>query len=265
MKKFLVGTPRRPYIIAPSEKQKLRMMDGIDRSCSLYYITMGSVYTICQTAMVDAREFICTHEKAFYKQQVKYNIKKALEAYDKWDGKMKNTLGERYQIWLDLSDAVDEEVKPLVTTLYYSIDNFLLKNKIQHSKVYARMETAHVLLQLAKMIYANLFDNIQKRIGANIRPLFQGGDASDIYHYWDEAMRYASKMMNVVPDVNLNSDPTINQAVDNIVRQLTAERIYNNGGEYALRLNPDQWKCLDKETRMKLKQGLPISEQNGEL
>lgn len=236
------------------------MMENVDRSCSLYYITMGSVYTICQSAMIDAREFICTHEKAFYKQQVKLNIKKALEAYDKWNKKMENTLGEQYQIWLDVSDNVDEQIKPLVTTLYYSIDNFLLKNKVQHSKVYARMETALVLLQLAKMIYADLFENIQKRIGADIRPLFQGGDASDIYHYWHEAMRYVSKMMNVIPDVNLNSDATINQAVDNIVRQLTAEHIYNHGGEYALRLNPDQWKCLDKETRMKLKQGLPISE-----
>lgn len=260
MKNLITRTPRRPYIIAPSEKQKLRMIENVDRSCSLYYITMGSVYTICQSAMVDARDFICTHEKAFYKQQVKYNIKKALEAYDKWNKKMENTLGTQYQIWLDVSDNVDEQIKPLVTTLYYSIDNFLLKNNVQHSKVYARMETALVLLQLAKMIYTDLFDNIQKRIGVNIRPLFKGGDASDIYHYWHEAMRYVSKMMNVIPDINLNSDATINQAVDNIVRQLTAERIYNQGGEYAIRLNPDQWKCLDKETRMKLKKGLPISE-----
>ena len=260
MNNLIKGTPQRPYIIAPSAEQKKRLMNQVDRSCSLYYITMGSIYNVCQTAMVDAREFICTHEPTFYRQQVKYNIKKALEAYDKWLKKMENSLGEHYQMWLDVSDAVDDEMKILITTLYYSIDNFLLKNKVEYSKVYAHMEVAAVLLQLANSIYTDLFNNIQKRIGTDIRYMFQGGDASDLYRYWHEAMRYMYKLKPVVPDVNLNEDPTINQAVDNIVKRLTAENIYNRGGEYALRLNPDQWKHVDEETRMRLKKGLPINE-----
>lgn len=260
MRNLITSTPQRPYIIAPSEQQKKRMVENVDRSCALYYVTMGSIYAVCQSAMVDAVDFIRTHEPTFYRQQVKYNIKKALEAYDKWNKTMENALGEQYQIWLDVSDAVDEEIKPLVTTLYYSIDNCLLKNNVTCSKVYARMEVAAVLLQLANSIYTDLFKHIQKRIGIDITPLFRGGDASDIYHYWHEAIHFACKVKPVVPDVNLNDDPTINQAVNNIVKRLTAENIYNRGGEYALRLNPDQWKHLDKETRMKLKQGLPISE-----
>lgn len=35
-------TPRRPYVIAPSVKQKEELLKSIDRYCSLYYITMGS-------------------------------------------------------------------------------------------------------------------------------------------------------------------------------------------------------------------------------
>lgn len=260
MRNLITSTPRRPYIIAPSETQKQRMIDNIDRCCSLYYITMGSIYTVCQSAIIDARDFICKHEPTFYKQQVKYNIKNALAAYDKWNDKMKNTLAERYQIWLDVSDAVDEEMKPLVSALYYSIDNLLLKHNIPCSKVYARMEVAAVLLQLASSIYNDLFNNILKRIGTDIRRMFLGGDATDIYHYWQEAMHFIYAKHPVIPDVDLNSDATINLAVDNIVKRLTAEHIYNRGGEYALRLNPDQWKCLDKATRMKLKNGLPISE-----
>lgn len=261
MKNLITNTPRRPYIIAPTEEQKLRMMNNVDKICSLYYITIGSVYAVCQSAMIDAREFIRTHEPVFYKQQVKYNIKKALEAYDKWDAKMKNTLGEHYQMWLDLSDAVDEEIKPLVTILYYSIDNCLLKYKVSFSKVYAYMETASALIQVAGIMHTDLFDNAQKRTGVDVRPLFKDGDASDIHHYWREAICFINKMGGDNPDVNLNSDPTVNQAIDNIIKRLTAENMYNRSGEYALRLNPDQWKNLDTETRMRLKKGLPIYKQ----
>jgi hypothetical protein len=43
---------------------------------------------------------------------------------------MRFVLADRYQLWLDLSDASEAELKPLVTTLYYCIDNYFLKNKV---------------------------------------------------------------------------------------------------------------------------------------
>lgn len=89
-------TPRRAYIIAPSVKQKWELLKRIDRYCSLYYITMGSVYNIAQTAMVDAYNAI-KDDKKLYRQQTKQYINKALAAYDTWDSKMRFVLADRYR------------------------------------------------------------------------------------------------------------------------------------------------------------------------
>lgn len=103
-------TPRRAYIIAPSVKQKEELLRSIDRYCSLYYITMGSAYNIAQTAMIDAYNAI-KDDKKLYRQQTKQSINKALAAYNTWDAKMRFVLADRYQLWLDLSDASDSGTK----------------------------------------------------------------------------------------------------------------------------------------------------------
>lgn len=252
--------PQRPFVIGMTAKQKQQIVTNIDRCCSLYYITMGSILNTCQSAMIDARDFIKEHEPKFYRQGIKLNIKRALAAYEKWNAKMKYTLKDRYQIWLDLSDSVYEEITPMITTLYYSIDNYLLKFNAPHSKVFSRLETARILLDIARNIYEDLFDKIYKRIKIDIREMFDDGNAADMMHYWDEAIHSFTKVCPIVPDINLNDDSVTTQAVNNILRRVTDENIYNRSGEYALRLNPDQWRVLDKETRMRLKQGLPINE-----
>ena len=152
-------TPRRAYIIAPSVEQKKKLLMSIDRYCSLYYITMGSAYNIAQTAMIDAYNAI-KEDKKLYRQQTKQSINKALAAYNTWDAKMRFVLADRYQLWLDLSDASEAELKPLVTTLYYCIDNYFLKNKVPKSKLIARMEAAMVLIDIA----VNLFKNFVTKI-----------------------------------------------------------------------------------------------------
>ena len=140
-------TPRRAYIIAPSVKQKEEILKSIDRYCSLYYITMGSAYNIAQTAMIDALGAI-KEDKKLYRQKTKQSINKALAAYNAWDAKMRFVLADRYQLWLDLSDASEAELKPLVKTLYYCIDNYFLKNHVPKSKIITSTDN----LAMAKML-----------------------------------------------------------------------------------------------------------------
>lgn len=161
-------TPRRPYVIAPSVKQKEELLKSIDRYCSLYYITMGSAYNIAQTAMIDALGAI-KEDKKLYRQQTKQSINKALAAYNTWDAKMRFVLADRYQLWLDLSDASEAELKPLVKTLYYCIDNYFLKNHVPKSKIVARMEAAMVLIDVAVSLFRNLFDRSKLAPGVQRR------------------------------------------------------------------------------------------------
>lgn len=227
-------TPRRAYVIAPSVEQKEKLLMSIDRYCSLYYITMGSAYNIAQTAMIDAYNAI-KEDKKLYRQKTKQSINKALAAYNTWDAKMRFILADRYQLWLDLSDASEAELKPLVTTLYYCIDNYFLKNKVPKSKIVARMEAAMVLIDVA----VNLFDNIQKKIGMDLRPAFNEGNALELQCNWNNAMQSVISSIPGMPDIDINDDADSVQAAKNIVTKLSNEGIYDRAGEYALQMNPE--------------------------
>ncbi len=231
-------TPRRAYIIAPSVKQKEEILKSIDRYCSLYYITMGSAYNIAQTAMIDAYNAI-KEDKKIYRQQTKQSINKALAAYNTWDVKMRFVLADRYQLWLDLSDASEAELKPLVTTLYYCIDNYFLKNKVPKSKIIARMETAMVLIDIAVNLFRNLFDNIQKKIGMDLRQAFNEGNALELQRNWNNAMQSVINAIPGMPDIDINDDADSVQAAKNIVTKISNEGIYDRAGEYALQVNPE--------------------------
>lgn len=231
-------TPRRAYIIAPSVEQKKKLLMSIDRYCSLYYITMGSAYNIAQTAMIDAYNAI-KEDKKLYRQQTKQSINKALAAYNTWDAKMRFVLADRYQLWLDLSDASEAELKPLVTTLYYCIDNYFLKNKVPKSKIIARMEAAMVLIDIAVNLFKNLFDNIQKKIGKDLRPMFSDGNALELQRNWNSAMQSVINAIPGMPDIDINDDADSVQAAKNIVTKISNEGIYDRAGEYALQVNPE--------------------------
>lgn len=231
-------TPKRAYIIAPSVKQKEEILKSIDHYCSLYYITMGSAYNIAQTAMIDAYNAI-KEDKKLYRQQTKQSINKALAAYNTWDTKMRFALADRYQLWLDLSDASEAELKPLVTTLYYCIDNYFLKNKVPKSKIIARMETAMVLIDIAVNLFRNLFDNIEKKIGMDLRQAFNEGNALELQRNWNNAIQFVINSVTGMPDIDINDDADSVQAAKNIVTKISNEGIYDRAGEYALQVNPE--------------------------
>lgn len=188
--------------------------------------------------MVDAYNAI-KDDKKLYRQQTKQYINKALAAYDTWDSKMRFVLADRYQLWLDLSDASEAELKPLITTLYYCIDNYFLKNKMPKSKIIARMETAMVLIDVAVNLFKNLFDNIQKKIGTDLRPMFNDGNALELRKNWNNAMQSVINSVSGIPNIDINDDADSVQAAKNIVMKLSNENIYNRAGEYALQLNPE--------------------------
>ena len=59
--------------------------------------------------------------------------------------------------------------------------------------------------------------------------------------------------------INFNQSKDINLAFEIIAKKLTDEHIFNRASEQALKQNPDKWHLLDKEDRMRLKKGLPLT------
>ena len=244
------------YIHALHPAQQQRTLKQMERACSLYYLMMGGIYNSVQTAMIDAREAI--KDTPLYRHEVKRNIRLAMNAYDALAGKIKQGLGPKYQLWLDTTDAIDDEMYRHTQKLFFAIDAHLLAHNVSWHRARAWMETARILADMAAATFRQLFGYLHRTVGVDMSRLFRGGDFADILHYWERA---ALPLLSTaqVPGINLNGDANVNLAVDIINTRIKDYHLLNRAGNYALHRNPDQWKYIDdKEARLRLKHGLDI-------
>lgn len=137
-------TPPSVNAFALTAEAKLKTLGDIDRCYSLFYVAMASIYNVAQSAMVDAHAFLRQHPA--YRQEVKRSARKALLAYERLDKALQQTLGDRYQLWLDLSDNVDDEMRSHIQTLRLSFDAWLLRYNVQQHALLAHMETALTII-----------------------------------------------------------------------------------------------------------------------
>lgn len=157
---------------ALTAEAKQKTMNDIDRCCSLFYVAMASIYNVAQSAMVDAHAFLRQHPA--YKQEVKRSVKKALLAYERLDKALQQTLGDRYQLWLDLSDNVDDEMRSHIQTLRLAFDAWLLRYNVQQHALLSHMETALTIIRMAQQTFGILFDKFDEQIHVNLRPSLPG-------------------------------------------------------------------------------------------
>ena len=246
-----------------TEHQAERTHAKIDRCCSFYYITCGSVYNVAQSAMVDAAAELRERPDIF-RHRLKYNVRRALAAYDVWNGKMERQLADRYQLWLDISDKVDEEMQPHITKLYWAIKAVLMKRNIPDYALRARCETALIVCHLARTYTDAVFAHMRETVGVDVGAFFfTGADFSDVSHFWEEAFSGYLATADGQEKIDFNDDSNCRLALDILERVLSEQKIFNHAGAYALHRNPDQWKHLDKVDRMRLKKGLPLVDEEG--
>ena len=103
----MTDTPPSVNAFALTAEAKQKTLGNIDRCCSLFYVAMASIYNVAQSAMVDAHALLRQHP--VYKHGVKRSAKKALLAYERLDKALQQTLGDRYQLWLDKWHLLDKE------------------------------------------------------------------------------------------------------------------------------------------------------------
>lgn len=252
------AAPRGNYLsgIATPEKMKEQML-LVDRGCSLYYVMMGSIFNVMNSAMVEAMCLV-RQNKRFFRQQVKHDFNKAVECFDAWVVKMKNTLGSRFQLWLDVSDKVDEDLRMDVVKLNFAFDNYLLKNGEPDNKMKASIQTVITLLDIADLTCEKMFDEVQHQCGRDIRPLFRGATMKDVKFYWNRACKPIQKCKDNRKEIDFNDSNDCKLAVMIIMKKISDINLYNRASSYALHLNPEQWKYLSKEDRLMLKQGASL-------
>ncbi len=171
MENWNPNTSRRPVlsgipIAVPDQKT-------VDRMTSLYYLMIGSLSTITQTAIKDLYDELY-QRKDLFKFKLKLRIKEAFSRSNQLIMTFKKYTSEisQYDLWLDITDCMEDDLKNDVRNLYYVTDNILLKNNIKEH----RLQTlACIAYNLSIMLHgmSQRYDYVMKDAGvgtANIKP-----------------------------------------------------------------------------------------------
>lgn len=171
MKNWNPDTSRRPILSGiPVAVPDQRI---VDRMTSLYYLMIGSLATITQTAIKDLYDELY-QRKDLFKFKLKLRIKEAFSRSNQLIMTFKKYTSEisQYDLWLDITDCMEDELKNDMRNLYYVTDNILLKNNIKEH----RLQTlACIAYNLSIMLHdmSQRYDDVMKDAGigtANIKP-----------------------------------------------------------------------------------------------
>lgn len=171
MKNWNPNTSRRPIlsgipVAVPDQRT-------VDRMTSLYYLMIGSLATITQTAIKDLYDELF-QRKDLFKFKLKLRIKEAFSRSNQLIMTFKKYTSEisQYDLWLDITDCMEDDLKNDMRNLYYVTDNILLKNNIKEH----RLQTlACIAYNLSIMLHdmSLRYDDVMKDAGigtANIKP-----------------------------------------------------------------------------------------------
>ena len=126
---------------------------------------IGSLATITQTSIKDLLDMLAKR-KDLYKHQLKYRMKEAFsrsEALIAVFKKHTSTIAQ-YDLWLDITDSMEDDLKLDVQRLFYTTDNILLKHNVKDDKLQSQTVVAY---NLSIMLHdlSQRYDEIMSKLG----------------------------------------------------------------------------------------------------
>lgn len=213
-----------------------RVLARIDEQCSLYYIVIGSVYNLAQSAMVDAMPLL--KQSKWWAHEVKRDANLALVAYDTWSAKMKLKLRDRFQLWLDVSDDVAEKMRMDVEKLRWSYDAVLMRCKEANHRLEAYLLTAVTLNDIAQNTFEKFLRDGSKVAGVDLGKMFKGESSFEaVKANWEKAVTPILRCSG--GNIDCSKDNNCVLAGDIICKKLADLGMYEKACGYGAELNMD--------------------------
>lgn len=241
------------YIQQANDSRQKNAREAFGRLCSLVNVMLGAVNTIAGRTLYEAYEMLVKDKKRFRfsVKQCANNAKKDFDAYEKMHCRI---FGDRYRLFLDYLDSVEDEVMPHVQKMYFSIKSVLDKNRESDSALKAKIELARTMIEYSCYIYDRLLNETRKQSGYDFDRWMRPARLTGVLHWWDELEKLICKTDDKGVTINLNEDANCRLAFDIIERVLTNEDTLNKAGYEALKLNPDIVREISDEDFEELKE-----------
>lgn len=131
--------------------------DSVNRCYMLFYTMIGGYATIVQTMITDLYNYIKEERKDLYRFNAKKKLVETKKCADDLIAGFKLYMKRQglYQIWLDTTDILEDEITSDVQKQFYAIDNQFMKHKVGEHKLYT-------LIMIAEVSAGMLETSIQK-------------------------------------------------------------------------------------------------------
>lgn len=225
---------RDPLMAAALDEKGRQIILG---GCSLYYAVVGTVVNICHSLMVDATALIKERKKV-YRFEVKKEIKAAFCCLNDLMTRIRTALkgdprGEvQYQIWMDFTDKTEEILRPDIQKLFYSMDNYLHRLKIEDSKYIVSIIITEIMLQYCGKTFRTVFGSFYEATGMDIRCMFDTSDLSDVLYHWSKVADLTTSGGG--NNVDFHDDADCCLAIKVIENKMANERMYDLASDYCI-------------------------------
>lgn len=182
---------------------------------------------------------------------IKRHAPKCVLSCDSYYRNQRSFLGKRTSLWSDMACIAAHHLQPEIERLYSAI-NQRIETHLQEmgyrdnipTFIRAHIYTAQALTDIAVSLFDGTVRKYQSQIDLNITSEIAFMRLADVKHHWGEVVKAVS---HVPGRVDLNDDPDIQKAVEDLTLRYQEPGFVNDAAGEAIRLNPSAKKYLSPE------------------
>lgn len=154
-KPLIAGIPLK----RPSQEQ-------VNKAYMLFYSMIGGFASVVQTQITDVYNY-ARQDKKLFRMEAKKRLTEAKRCSDELVESFMFYMGRigMQQIWLDLTDAIEEDIRPDIQKCFYALDNQFLKFGIKQHKLYTLILMAEILSRMLCKSVDEFSSVMQKNYG----------------------------------------------------------------------------------------------------
>lgn len=149
-------------VYRPSEEQ-------VNRFFMLFYTMIGGFASIVQTQITDAYN-LAREDKKLFRFEGKKRITEAKECADELIATFRHYMSEvdMYQWWLDVTDILEDDIKPDLQKCYFSLDNQFLRHGIKKHRLYTNILMAEILSGMLQNAIGHFAEIMREQNGITV-------------------------------------------------------------------------------------------------
>lgn len=237
--------------------KKMLPIFSLDKAAELHGEFVRDFWPIIGTAnQTCIRWFLETYDQLEEQGMLQRDIKrhcnecnKSIETYQRY---VRNSLGDRFAVWSDITNVATHNLYPDVVRLYFSVKSAIDKHETRSdskaipSDLRAKVFVAHTFAQITVGMYDSLRDLYQHQTIYNIQKDFKDARFGAVMHHLGALTKFFAQTKGVV---DLNEDDNCKLGVKVILKRFETKDFINEAISDAIHQNPNIYDSLSDEEK----------------